>query len=244
MEVMKNQSIPSNKETTYKCEICKDIGGYIEKRDDIEFYITCKCIEQIRKERILKSSKITIEFRKKTFQNWDTSWLHEIVRNAHSCSLKYIANHETIMNNRQNSIALLGRSGAGKTHLLSAICNRLLDKNIPIIYFPFVEGFNELKDNFDLLETKINEMQKVDYLFIDDLFKGRVPTQFQIEQVFAIINYRYINNKPILISSEKTINDLLQIDEALGSRIYEMTKDYLVELNENNLNYRLREIGE
>ena len=64
------------------------------------------------------------------------------------------------------------------------------------------------------------------------------------EQMFAVINYRYMNNLPMLISSEKLIEDLIQIDEALGSRIYEMSKDYVIELIGKKLNYRMRDDNE
>lgn len=85
-------------------------------------------------------------------------------------------------------------------------------------------------------------MKRVDVLFIDDLFKGRdFPTNFQIEQMFAVVNYRYINHKPIMISSEKTVDELCDIDEALGTRIFEMSKDYTVVIkgNRKKLNHRL-----
>ena len=48
--------------------------------------------------------------------------------------------------------------------------------------------------------------------------------------MFEIINYRYINKLPIIVSSEYSIDELLNFDEAIGSRIYEMCKDYLVEI--------------
>lgn len=246
IEVMKSQALPSDRKPIYNCEKCCDEGGYAERKEDgIEYYVVCECFKNSKRERIMKASQITFEFRKKTFLSWDTAWLSDVVRNAQKCAMNYSNSFEKVRSLRQNSIALLGQSGAGKTHLLSAIANDLIDKGIIILYFPFVEGFNEIKDDFDLLEQRINKMQKVDVLFIDDLFKGRKePTSFQIEQMFAVINYRYLNNLPILVSSEKNINELLKIDEALGSRIYEMCKDYLVELKGDGLNYRLRPIGE
>jgi DNA replication protein DnaC len=153
----------------------------------------------------------------------------------------YSGNFDDIRHNRINSIALLGQSGCGKTHLLMAIANQLMDKGIPLLYFPFIEGFNEIKSNFDEMEAKINKMQTIDVLFIDDLFKGRIqPTPFQLEQMFAVINYRYMNNLSMLISSEKSIQEIMAFDEALGSRIYEMSKDFTVEIKGEGLNYRLR----
>lgn len=210
-------------------------------KNGIEVYRDCECFIQSKTERIFSASTITGEFRLKTFDKWKTAYLPEIVRNAHKCALAYIGYFETVRNTRQNSIGLLGNSGSGKTHLLMSIANFLMQKNIPLLYFPYVEGFNEIKNDLDNLEAKINKLQKVEVLFIDDLYKGRVtPTPFVIEQLFAIVNYRYMNNLPMLISSERLIEDMITIDEAIGSRIYEMTKSFRVELIGSGLNYRLR----
>jgi DNA replication protein DnaC len=230
---------------TYNCEKCFDNGGYIEKRNDTEYYIRCECFNNSRQERLFKASEITLEFRKKSFDNWDTSWLEQEVRVAHKCALGYISKFKEIRNSKKNSIALLGKSGAGKTHLLMAVANNLINNNVQVFYFPFVEGFNDLKSDFDKLNNRIEKMQKAEVLFIDDLFKGRKDnTQFQIEQMFAVVNYRYMNNLPMLISSEKLVDDLLKIDEALGSRIYEMSKNFTVELVGGNINYRMRNVGD
>ena len=75
-------------------------------------------------------------------------------------------------------------------------------------------------------------------LLIDDLFKGSV-TASDINIVFEIVNHRYFNNLPMIISTEKKIDELLKIDEAIGSRILEMCGDYNIELNGKKLNYRI-----
>ena len=235
-------TLPKN---IYNCNLCSDNGGYIIIKDDIEYYTECECFKSSRSDRLFKASQITFEFRKKTFSSWDSSWLDDEVRNARAASQDYACNFGDIKTRRNNSIALLGQSGAGKTHLLMAIANQLMDNGVQVFYFPFVEGFNDLKSDFDNLNNRIEKMQKAEVLFIDDLFKGRKDsTQFQVEQMFAVINYRYMNNLPMLISSEKLIEDLIQIDEALGSRIYEMSKDYVIELIGKKLNYRMRDDDE
>ncbi len=82
-------------------------------------------------------------------------------------------------------------------------------------------------------------------LFIDDLFKpvnGKPrATDWQLEQMYSVLNYRYLNHKPILLSSELTIETLVRVDEALGTRIYEMCSDYLVIIKgaTYELNHRL-----
>ncbi|MNH86346.1 hypothetical protein D3C73_388010 [compost metagenome] len=139
-------------------------------------------------------------------------------------------------------MCLIGRPGSGKTHLLMATSNNLLSRGIEVLYFPWVEGCADLKADFDKLAEKMHRLQAVEVLFIDDLFKGRQkPTDFQLEQIFAIINYRYLNKLPVLISSEWTIARMCEFDEATGSRINEMCKGHKVILDEDGLNYRLRD---
>lgn len=54
-----------------------------------------------------------------------------------------------------------------------------------------------------------------------------------INIMFEIINYRYLNFLPIIVSSEFSIDKLLVFDEGVGSRIYEMSKDYVVEIEKD-----------
>lgn len=58
--------------------------------------------------------------------------------------------------------------------------------------------------------------------------------------MFEIINYRYLNSKAIIVSSELTQNRLLDFDEAVGSRIIEMCKGRIGEVTGIENNYRLR----
>jgi DNA replication protein DnaC len=91
----------------------------------------------------------------------------------------------------------------------------------------------------EFYKKQLNKYQNAKVLLIDDLLKGKT-TDADKNIMFEIINYRYINHLPIIVSSEYGINSLLNFDEAIGSRIYEMCKDYLVEItNDSKNNYRL-----
>ena len=74
-------------------------------------------------------------------------------------------------------------------------------------------------------------------LYIDDLFKlsGKVLEgklvgidREELKVVFDLINARYLNHLTTLFSSEYMVKDMTDIDEALGSRIYEMVNPYAV----------------
>jgi DNA replication protein DnaC len=110
---------------------------------------------------------------------------------------------------------------------------------VGVIYYPWVEGLNDLKDDFSQLNEKVKQLKEIEVLFIDDLFKGRkTATDWQLEQLFEVVNYRYLNHLPILISSERDIDEICGEDEGIGARIYQMSKDLK---GEEGLNYRLEE---
>ncbi|MBT2680028.1 ATP-binding protein [Bacillus sp. ISL-35] len=235
-----------SEEKNYQCPKCRDQMGYIEQRNGQELWVRCSCVEWRRAQKLMKASEITDEFKNLGFKNFITDGKPDIISEIRECALTYLKDFENIKGSRSNSIALLGQPGAGKTHLLTAIANNLMKRmNVPVLYFPYVEGFNDLKDDFDKLEEKLERMKQVDVLFIDDLFKpvkGKPrATEWQVEQTYAVINYRYLNHKPLLISSELTVDELADVDEALGTRIYQMCKDYtvLIKGDRKLLNHRL-----
>ncbi|OAS17491.1 hypothetical protein A8708_22115 [Paenibacillus oryzisoli] len=201
----------------------------------------CECKDQRRIDRAFDSSKITWEFQKKTFDNFSLGNRPEAVRDAYHCARDYKVRFPKLLISRHNSIALLGRPGSGKTHLLMAVSNELMSQGYKVLYFPWVEGFSEIKDDLSMTEERTRRMQEVDVLYIDDMFKGREKlTPFQLEVAFAVINHRYMEKKPILVSSERDIDQICDLDEGLGSRINEMCKNYLVLLKGGKeFNYRL-----
>ena len=84
----------------------------------------------------------------------------------------------------------------------------------------------------------MNRYKSARVLFIDDLFKGKI-TDSDVNIMFELINHRYFNNLPVIISSELSVSRLIDVDEALGSRLVEMTKGRVVELRGRELNYRI-----
>lgn len=220
--------------------------GYIKGEWPNEVWVRCDCIEWRRTQRIMKASEITEEFKKLSFKNFTLEGKEPVIKEAFDCAYEYYQAFEEIRNTRKNSIALLGQPGVGKTHLLTAIANNLMQKKwVQVLYFPYVEGFNDLKDDFDKLEEKLERMKNVEVLFIDDLFKpvkGKPrATEWQVEQTYAVVNHRYLNHKPIMVSSELTVDELADIDEALGTRIFEMCSDFTVVIKGDRklLNHRL-----
>ena len=144
-------------------------------------------------------------------------------------------------------LLLCGQSGSGKTHLCTAVCRLALLSGREVRYMPWREKVGQLKAwalEAESRERMLNEYKKAEILYIDDLYKGgESPSAADVALSFELINYRYINHLITLISTEKTPQELIAIDQATGSRMIEMAGDYVLDVSKDlRRNYRLRNI--
>lgn len=186
---------------------------------------------------ILKSSGLTEFLKTKIFKNFNQSKQPELYRVAK----EYADNYSVIKNERCNGLAFIGSVGNGKTHLLAAIANKLLKKDILVVFINTPELIAELRaaQFGENLDKKINLIKNAPVVIFDDLAKEK-PTDWVRTQYYMIINHRYINNLPVLFSSNCTFEELEdRLGEATTSRLMAMTKDRLVMCNGED--YRIKE---
>ena len=222
--------------TQYKCSKCRDLT-FIFKEDGAA---PCECRGLIEAQNIIKNSGISESFRKMTLESFNYKLSQQAIESFTTAS-KYVNNIGSIINSRENSILFCGKVGSGKTHLSMGVANKLMDRGIATIIMPYSQDIIRLKQNRmdkEYYNRLISKYKRAKVLLIDDLFKGSV-TDSDKSIIFEIIDYRYFNQKPLIISSEKTCEELLYIDEAIGSRIIEMSNGYIVENKGAKSNYRL-----
>jgi len=143
---------------------------------------------------------------------------------------------------------LCGQPGAGKSHLCTAAARALLLGGRAVRYMPWKEESGKIKAMTEGKSEAIAVYQNADVLFIDDLFKTGAtadgatrPTMADVGLAFEILNHRYLERAPTIISSELLPAELLAVDEALGSRILELSGAHCVTIGRAvNRNYRLR----
>ena len=123
-----------------------------------------------------------------------------------------------------NPLFIYGRSGIGKTHLMQAIGNYIKDHSkLKVLY----TTSNEFRDEFTGIATSNNKMgyandfkdkyRSVDVLIIDDI-QFLVEAEKTQQEFFHTINALHQANKQIIISSDKSPDDLKKIEERLRSR--------------------------
>lgn len=220
--------------TSYKCQECKDTT-WLQGEDGM---IRCECYKKEQTLKLWANAGLTTDLKTRTFATYKP--YNSDTTKAKSIAATFARDFEE----KQSSIAFIGQPGSGKTHLGMAIMLNFLEKGIQTVYMSYREEITKLKQNIMdevVYQREIDKFKRCKVLFIDDLFKGKV-TDSDVKIMFEIINHRYINGRTVIVSSELTIDKLLDVDEATGSRVYEMCREYLVEMRGKENNYRMRRI--
>jgi DNA replication protein DnaC len=230
----------------YNCEVCKNKGRLFEpklngKRWEIT-QVKCLCQRARRAIRALKRSGLEDVVHQYRFDNYVAKEPWQ--KNALEIAKRYTEDYQ------ENWLFIGGASGRGKTHLCTAAAITLLKKDNEVKYMLWRDEARRLKSivNDPQYNDDIQFYKTVDVLYIDDLFKtgrgvgktAQMPTEADINLAFEIINSRAIQRKPTIISSESTLIELVEIDEAVASRIKQRCGDYYFNIGaKNTKNYRM-----
>lgn len=126
-----------------------------------------------------------------------------------------------------NPLFIYGSSGLGKTHLMHAIGNFIIENsNKKVLYVTseqFISDFlninkrDETGTNFSYVDSFKNKYRMVDVLIIDDIQFLGGATQTQ-QEFFNTFNTLYDDNKQIIISSDRSPDDLKKLEDRLRTR--------------------------
>jgi len=114
---------------------------------------------------------------------------------------------------------LRGKYGCGKTHLAAAVANVAVSMGIKTLFITVPDLLDTLRYSYSgsgpNFEERFEEIRQSHLLILDD-FGTQNATEWAQEKLFQIINYRYINKLPLVVTTNL---DLDQIEGRIRSRL-------------------------
>ena len=116
-------------------------------------------------------------------------------------------------------LMLMGGYGCGKTHLAAAIANAAVSLGVPTLFLTVPDLLDLLRFSFDsediTFEQRFEQIRSASLLVLDD-FGTQSATAWAQEKLFQIVNYRYINKLPLVVTTNVPMDD---IEERIRSRL-------------------------
>lgn len=218
----------------FDCKLCKNKGSIAVLVDDVMTVNICKCLKVRKAIQNLRTSGINPNYQLSTFtaeEKWQKDMLNTVWKFIKKPTSWFFAG---------------GQVGCGKTHICTGIVRELLQQGYPAKYMLWREESVKIKavvSKPEEYEALVKPLKTIDVLYIDDFWKSNIePTAADVNLAFEIINARY--NRPELItiiSSEYFVDELAAIDEAVGSRIFEQSAEFQLNISRSQeRNYRLK----
>lgn len=213
------------------CPKCKNRGWIAYNDGDGVVYERCDCMPKRRALRGIRESGLSALLEDYRLDNYETPepWQESALAKA----------RQYAEDPGKSWFYIYGLPGTGKSHLCTGICGALLESGHDVRYMLWRDVSRELKAVVN--DTAFNELaapyKRCAVLYIDDFLKGGMGDADK-RLAFELLNSRYNSRRPTLISSELSIDAVLDWDEAIGSRIYERAKGHVI--HANGQNWRLR----
>lgn len=171
--------------------------------------------QRVRIERIIGQSGLGRRFLNRTFESFkptpQTRGGYEFAK-GYAEGFLILKDDQT--SQEKNGMLIYGSMGTGKTHLAAAVATSLMRQGVPVVFATMIDLLAKIKDSFDRIsgakEEDILRLYKTcDLLIIDDLGKEQ-PTEWALTKIYQIINARYEDYKPVIITTNYAPEELVE----------------------------------
>lgn len=209
----------------YDCDLCHNKGRVAYVENGYEMLRDCRCMAMRRSLQRIQQSGLGDLLQRYTLERFQT--LSPWQQRVKDCAQRFL---------REQSGAWFfigGQVGCGKTHICTAIVGELLRRGKQARYMLWRDAVVALKASVTdeaAYGRQIGGYKRAQVLYIDDFLKterGKNPSTGDIHLAYEILNHRYNDaSKVTILSSELDIGRILDIDESVGSKVYQRAKGY------------------
>lgn len=131
------------------------------------------------------------------------------------------------MKERGKGLLLFGSVGTGKTYAAACIVNALIDSGRPCLMTNFSRLANTIGGMFEGKQEYIDSLNRYDLVVIDDLATER-NTEYMQEIVYNVIDSRYRANKPLIVTTNLTSDEISKAADTSRQRIFSRLYDMCI----------------
>ena len=148
----------------------------------------------------------------------------------------YVAQWQT-MRSENLGLLLWGGVGTGKSFLAGCIANALMEQEVPVRMTNFARILNELNSSFSGRNEIVDKLCRYPLLIIDDFGMER-STEYALEQIYNIVDSRYRSQKPLIITTNLTLDELRHPQDTAHARIYDRLQEMCVPVSCIGVSFR------
>ena len=214
-------------EETYKDYIKSLFNDEVGESPELKFVLEEDVVEEPKEIKIEQKEEVKEEKDNTLFKtnlNEEYTFDSFVVGNCNK--LAYTAAKAVADNPGElyNPLFIYGNSGLGKTHLMHAIGNHIVEHtNKKVLYVTsddFVKEYTRIvnkSDNYENMDIFRNKYRDIDILMIDDIQRLENAPSTRNE-FFTTFNNLHNDKKQIIISSDRSPNDLKMFEDRLKTR--------------------------
>lgn len=194
------------------------------------------CEERFNEEE--KARNKSICFSDKAMQQW-TFENDDMAEPKLSAAMKKYADDFQKYLREGKGLLLYGNIGSGKSYYAACIANRLIDNGYRVKMTNFQTIINQLNNSWEGRNEYINQLCSYSLLILDDLGTER-QSEYMQEQVFNIVNARYVTGKPIIVTTNLNYKDLFTETDIGRKRIYDRILERTLSVEINSVSRRMK----
>ena len=207
----------------FRCPICKDTGKIGDTIKE-----NCECLKKAYQRKIREKIGLSgahIE----TFETFDSSVFPNTIIPGQKFTQRKLMNHyKDICEKWANEypevefrdLLLTGSTGLGKTFLLRAMADRLIERDINVLIISAYKMLEILRRSYFENDNSSSELLDAQVLMIDDLGSEPLMQNVTVEQVFNLLNERQNRDLSTVISTNLEIPKFRErYTERIASRL-------------------------
>lgn len=213
-------------EVKFTCPVCSDTG-FIGTR-------MCKCLKEVLIKKNIQSSGMGRLIERQSFENFDLDWYKssedDYKRAVHNYNTA-LAFAENFSKDKGANLLLIGNTGTGKTHISTAIAQRVISGGFDVLYDTaqnIIGAFadDQFRDRYRQPEPEADKYLECDLLILDDL-GAEYTNQLTVSCLYNLINTRQNKGLSTIISTNLSAKELAgKYEGRIYSRI--VGSDYTV----------------